>query len=62
MDKCKRLRRRGRRYQSSSCKLHDLKRSSRDLKLHVRTGVFMVPLLKGPVDKELVMEMSAYDD
>jgi hypothetical protein len=35
---------------------------SRDLKLYVRSGIYQVPLLKGPPSGELISEMATYED
>lgn len=35
---------------------------AKDMKLYVRSGIFQVPLLKGPPSAELIKEMSTYED
>lgn len=35
---------------------------SKDYKLYVRSGVYQVPLLKGPPNSDLVQEMCTYED
>ena len=35
---------------------------SKDLKLYVRSGIYQVPLLKGPPSGDLIKEMATYED
>lgn len=35
---------------------------SKELKLYVRSGVFQVPLIKGPPSSDLIAEMATYED
>lgn len=35
---------------------------NRDMKLYVKSGIFQVPLIRGPPDPELIEEMATYED
>ena len=35
---------------------------TKDLKQYVRSGIYQVPLLRGPPDSDLIQEMSTYED